>query len=102
MNTATVLGEATPLAGQGAGEVDAAKVVRYSGTPQFANQGLTANEQLVGPNGTVVYDSAASWSTASWSTASWSTASWSTASWSTSNLSTSTWSTNSFVVNDVE
>ncbi len=87
MNTATSLAVS---AGQGRGEVNATSVVNFSGTPSRANQGLTASEQLIGPNGATVYtsDSTASWSTASWSTASWSTASWSTASWSTANTST--------------
>ncbi len=87
LNTATRL----PVdRGQGHGEVNAMSVVNFSATPSRANQGLRANEQLIGPNGATVYtnDSTASWSTASWSTASWSTASWSTASWSTANTGT--------------
>jgi serine protease AprX len=84
--TARQLGGATPVVGQGAGQVDALAVVQYTGVPSYANQGLTINEQLVGPEGRTSYtgNSSASWSTASWSTASWSTANSSTASWSTS------------------
>jgi serine protease AprX len=94
LNTSTLLGDATPLPGQGAGEIDAAALAHYSSTPELANQGLTVSDQLVGPNGTTTYTSTstASWSTASWSTASWSTASWSTASWSTASWSTVSWS----------
>ncbi|PLS79361.1 MAG: hypothetical protein CYG59_13660 [Chloroflexi bacterium] len=83
------------LPGQGAGEVDATAVVRYSSTPGFANQGLPINQNLVTTDGSTSYSSA-SWSTASWSTASWSTASWSTASWSTASWSTASWSTASW------
>ncbi len=89
-NTALRLGGDSPVAGQGAGQVDAAAVTRYSGTPGFANQGLTINEQLIGPNGATTYTNNSS---ASWSTASWSTASWSTATWSTANFSTASWAT---------
>jgi subtilisin family serine protease len=78
-NTSTALNVS---AGQGAGEVNADALVRYSGTPGYANQGLTISDNLVTTNGAVAYNSA------SWSTASWSAASWSTASWSTANLST--------------
>lgn len=122
MNTALVLGTTTTtsstdpitgavttastfngLPGQGAGQIDAEAVVRYVGTPGYANQGLTISEHLTTADGTVAYNSAswstASWSTASWSTASWSTASWSTASWSTSNWSTASWSTASWSTN---
>ena len=89
MNTAIKLGDpANPLPGQGAGLVDAGAVVRYSGTPTFANQGLTRSNLLVTADGTNVYSSA-NWSTANWSTANWSTANWSTANWSTVNWSTS-------------
>ncbi len=96
--TATKLGAPTaPLPGQGAGLVDAAAVVAYTGTPQQANQNLPINEQLVGPNGETVYStasswSASSWSASSWSASSWSASSWSASSWSASNFSTSTWS----------
>ncbi|MBI2940115.1 MAG: S8 family peptidase [Chloroflexi bacterium] len=103
---ATHLGSADPatgtftlLPGQGAGETNAAAVVTFAGTPEFANQGLTISSQLVGPGGATTYDgstvnsSTSSWSTSSWSTSSWSTSSWSTSSWSTSSWSTSSWST---------
>jgi serine protease AprX len=80
-----------PYPGQGAGVVDAAAVVGFSGTPSPANQGLTISQRLVGPDGAVSYTTS-SWSTSSWSTSSWSTSSWSTSSWSTSSWSTSSWS----------
>ncbi len=106
MNTATKLGTTTTTTdattgtttttftahpGQGAGEIDAAKVATYSSAPGYANQGLTISPLLTTTDGTTTYttDTTASWSTASWSTASWSTASWSTASWSTASWSTS-------------
>jgi serine protease AprX len=85
----------TPLPGQGAGEVNAAAVVRYRDTPGLANQGLAINQLLVGPNGATNYTNqpTGNWSTANWSTANWSTANWSTANWSTANWSTANWST---------
>ncbi|HEU5316494.1 MAG TPA: S8 family peptidase [Chloroflexota bacterium] len=100
-NTATPLAN-VPAAAQGAGEVDAQKVVQYTGTVESANQGQPISLQLVGPNGETVYtesttstsSSTSTWSTSSWSTSSWSTSSWSTSSWSTSSWSTSSWSTN--------
>jgi serine protease AprX len=75
----------TLVPGQGAGEVDAAAVVTYSGTLGRANQGLTISAQLIGPDGATTYtsQSTGNWSTANWSTANWSTANWSTANWST-------------------
>ncbi|HYN88931.1 MAG TPA: S8 family peptidase, partial [Ardenticatenaceae bacterium] len=103
--TATRLGSSlAPVIGQGAGEVNAAAVVGYSGVPGFANQNLAISHWLVTSDGSTAYDSSswstASWSTASWSTASWSTASWSTASWSTSNDSTAV--TDSASVEEIE
>ncbi len=93
MSTAFPLGDpANPLPGQGAGLVDAAAVVEYSGTPAFANQGLIRSDLLETADGTTVYSSA-NWSTANWSTANWSTANWSTVNWSTANWSTVNWST---------
>ena len=47
LNTSTILGDATPLPGQGAGEIDAAALAHYSSTPGLANQGLTVSDQLV-------------------------------------------------------
>ena len=92
--TATGLGGANPLPGQGAGEVDAAAVVRYSGMPDVANQNTPISEHLIGPNGALVYTNPSStWSTSTWSTSTWSTSTWSTSTWSTSTWSTSTWST---------
>ncbi|MDW8215732.1 MAG: S8 family serine peptidase, partial [Roseiflexaceae bacterium] len=82
MHTAFRLGGASPLPGQGAGLVDAAAVVQYSGTPGFANQGLIRSNLLTTADGSNVYSSA-NWSTANWSTANWSTANWSTMNWST-------------------
>jgi serine protease AprX len=91
-NTATRIGSSTsPVPGQGAGQVDGAAVVRYSGTPGSANQGLTASDLLVGPDGKTTYTSdsaASSWSSSSWSSSSWSSSSWSSSSWSSSNWST--------------
>ena len=84
--TALKLGGAAPLAGQGAGEVDAAAVVGYAGLPGLANQGLAINEQLVGPDGQTLYLNplTSTWSATRWSTSTWSTSTWSTSTWSTS------------------
>jgi serine protease AprX len=96
---------ATPVlgVGQGAGQVNAAAVVNYSGTPLHANQGLTINEQLIGPDGAVLYDSAnwsaANWSAANWSAANWSAANWSAANWSAANWSSANWSSSAQVTN---
>ena len=49
--------------------MDATAIVRYVGTPGYANQNLTISQQLVTADGATTYGSA-SWSTASWSTAS--------------------------------
>ena len=57
--------------------MDATAIVRYVGTPGYANQNLTISQQLVTAGVATTYGST-SWSTASWSTASWSTASWAT------------------------
>ena len=99
VQTAFPLGKGHPGAkdyqsypGQGAGVVDAAAVVGFTGSPSPANDGLTINQHLVGPDGAITYTTS-SWSTSSWSTSSWSTSSWSTSSWSTSSWSTSSWST---------
>jgi serine protease AprX len=88
-NTATQLGGAAPLPGQGAGLVDAAAVVNYSGTPGVANGGLPISQQLTGPNGATTYTTS-SWSTSSWSTSSWSTSSWTTTSWTTTSWTSTT------------
>ena len=79
MGTATKLGGKSPLPGQGAGLVDAAKAATYAGTPGVANSGLPISGQLTGPDGAVTYTSS-SWSSSSWSTSSWSSSSWSTTS----------------------
>jgi serine protease AprX len=95
-NTATKLGVKTPLAGQGAGLVEAAKVASYAGTPGVANSGLPLSGQLVGPGGAVTYTSSSwsstSWSSSSWSGTSWSSTSWSSTSWSISSGASSSWS----------
>lgn len=88
-NTSATLSSSVAAAVQGARLINAAAITNYPGTPGLANQGITINEQLVGPSGATTYTAASS--TASWSTASWSTASWSTASWSTANSSTVNW-----------
>ncbi len=78
MNTAFKLGDpANPLPGQGAGLVDAAAVVQYSGVPAFANQGLIRSDLLVTTDGSTAYSSG-NWSTGNWSTGNWSTVNWST------------------------
>jgi serine protease AprX len=87
MQTATKLGGATPLPGQGAGLVDAQAVVGYSGTPGYANQGLTVSSQLKTPDGTTTYSSS------TWSSSTWSSSTWSSSTWSSSTWSESTWST---------
>jgi serine protease AprX len=88
-----LLNTSTPLAGQGASEVNGAAVVSYSGTPGLANQGLTISELLIGPDGATTYTNqpTGNWSTGNWSTGNWSTGNWSTGNWSTGNWSTSTW-----------
>jgi serine protease AprX len=87
--TATKLGGAQPLPGQGAGLVDAAALVTYAGTPGVANSGLPISQQLIAPSGATTYAST-SWSTTSWSSTSWSTTSWSTSSWSSTSWSAAT------------
>jgi len=95
---------------QGAGEVNAKAAVNYAGTPQFANQGLAINFNLVGPNGQVVYDltslvgsvvgllspslagSGSAWSGSAWSGSAWSGSAWSGSAWSGSAWSGSAWS----------
>ncbi|HEX3722024.1 MAG TPA: S8 family peptidase [Nitrolancea sp.] len=91
---------------QGAGEVNADAAVNYAGTPQYANQGLTISNDLVGPNGSLVYDvttlvgsvlstakdllgsllgsnsSSSSWSGSAWSGSAWSGSAWSGSAWS--------------------
>jgi serine protease AprX len=91
MQTATPLGlagDSTPLPGSGTGTVNAPAVVEYAGTPQLANQGIAISEQLIGPDGALVYDNS-SWSSSSWSSSSWSSSSWSSSSWSSSSWSSS-------------
>jgi serine protease AprX len=91
MQTATPLGlagDSTPLPGSGSGTVNAPAVVEYAGTPQLANQGIAISEQLIGPDGALVYDNS-SWSSSSWSSSSWSSSSWSSSSWSSSSWSSS-------------
>jgi serine protease AprX len=98
MQTATKLGTTdpvtgtfVPLPGQGAGLVDAQGVVRYAGTPRYANQGLTVSSQLKTPDGTTTYSSS-TWSSSTWSSSTWSSSTWSSSTWSSSTWSTSTWS----------
>jgi serine protease AprX len=93
MQTATRLGGGS-LPGQGAGEVDAAGVVRYAGAPGVANQGLVISEQLIGPNGATTYvnEPSSTWSSSTWSSSTWSSSTWSSSTWSSANSSVSTWS----------
>ena len=88
-STATKLGGATPLPGQGAGLVDAAAVLNYGGAPGVANNGLPISRQLTGPGGATTYTTS-SWSSSSWSTSSWSTSSWTTSSWTTTSWTSTT------------
>ena len=81
---------------QGAGEVNAYAAVNYAGTPQFANQGLDINLNLIGPNGETVYDNGmptgSAWSGSAWSGSAWSGSAWSGSAWSGSAWSGSGWS----------
>jgi serine protease AprX len=103
---------------QGAGEVNAAAAVNYSGTPQFANQGLTINMNLVGPNGSTTYNNVITVVTgvvhtviglvgavtglvgtvvnsvfsSPWSGSAWTGSAWSGSAWSGSAWSGSAWS----------
>ncbi len=75
-NTSAKLGSSTSsVLGQGAGQVDAAAVVRYSGTPGSANQGLTLSSLLTtSTDGTLQVDyTASSWSASSWSSSNFAT-----------------------------
>jgi serine protease AprX len=83
---------------QGGGEVNAYAAVNYAGTPQFANQGLAINLNLVGPNGAIVYNlltltgsilSGSVWSGSAWSGSAWSGSAWSGSAWSGSAWSSS-------------
>ena len=89
-----LMNTATPLpggAGSGAGEINAAAALGYTGTLGLANGGLPISQQLVGPNGATTYTTS-SWSSSSWSSSSWSSSSWSSSSWSSSSWSSSSWS----------
>jgi serine protease AprX len=91
---------------QGSGEINVDAAVNYAGTPQFANQGLTINLNLIGPNGSLVYDvlslvgallpgldpSGSAWSGSAWSGSAWSGSAWSGSAWSGSAWSGSAWS----------
>jgi serine protease AprX len=81
---------------EGAGEVNAYAAVNYPTTPQFANQGLEINLNLIGPNGDTVYDNAmpagSAWSGSAWSGSAWSGSAWSGSAWSGSAWSGSGWS----------
>jgi serine protease AprX len=93
MQTATRLPAA--LLGQGAGEVNAGATVLYAGTPQGANQGLMISEQLIGPNGALIYNNS-SWTSSSWTSSSWSSSSWTSSSWTSSSWTSSSWTSSSW------
>ncbi|HEX3722536.1 MAG TPA: S8 family serine peptidase, partial [Nitrolancea sp.] len=81
---------------QGAGEVNAYAAVNFPGTPNYANQGLQINLNLVGPNGNTTYNnvitSGSAWSGSAWSGSAWSGSAWSGSAWSGSAWSGSAWS----------
>ncbi len=92
----TVLGGATPYAGQGAGEVNSQALVNYSGVPGFANQGALISTLLTGPSGATAYTNASSIPTSSsWSSSSWTSSSWTSSSWTSSSWTSSSWTTSS-------
>jgi serine protease AprX len=99
--TATRLGGNTPLPGQGAGLVDASRLVNYTGTPGVANDGLPVSVQLTGPDGATTYTTS-SWTTSSWTTSSWTTSSWTTSSWTTSSWTSSSWTSSSWTYAPVQ
>ncbi len=103
---------------QGAGEINAYAAVNYAGTPQYANQGLTINMNLVGPNGSTTYNNVitvvngvvhtvtsllgtvaglvgtvvADVFDSPWSASAWTGSAWSGSAWSGSAWSGSAWS----------
>jgi serine protease AprX len=80
---------------QGAGEVNAYAAANFSGTPNYANQGVQINLNLVGPNGNTTYNnvitSGSAWSGSAWSGSAWSGSAWSGSAWSGSAWSGSAW-----------
>jgi serine protease AprX len=80
---------------QGAGEVNAYAAVNYPTTPQFADQGLAINLNLIGPNGETVYNNVmpagSAWSGSAWSGSAWSASAWSASAWSGSAWSGTEW-----------
>jgi serine protease AprX len=77
MQTATRLGStASPILGQGAGTVNATALLRYSGVPDYANQGIEISEHLVGPEGWMIYDSNSLWKNSLWKNSLWKNSLW--------------------------
>jgi len=95
LSTATRVGGATPLPGQGAGEVDARAAAMYAGTPGAANSGLPINQHLIGPNGATVYTTSsgtgATWTEGGWDSATWTEGGWDSSSWTEGGWDTSTY-----------
>ncbi len=94
MQTATPL-SVDPVT-EGAGEINVYAAATYVGTPQYANQGLEINLNLIGPNGATTYDNGmptgSAWSGSAWSGSAWSGSAWSGSAWSGSAWSGSAWS----------
>jgi serine protease AprX len=94
--TATPVGGAVPLVGQGAGLVDARAAVLYAGTPGVANNGLRINVHLVGPNGATIYTpvgpTGATWTEGGWDSTTWTEGGWDSSTWSSVSAQSMTYS----------
>jgi serine protease AprX len=101
LSTATRVGGATPLPGQGAGLVDARAAATYSGTPGVANNGLAISRHLVGPNGATVY-AAGSGSSATWVEGGWDSTSWTEGGWDSSSWTEGGWDATIYTAGVVE
>jgi serine protease AprX len=76
-----IIGATQRTVKNGANEVNAMGMERYTGSITPANQGLKPNSLVNASTGAIDY-SRSSWSRSSWSRSSWSRSSWSRSSWS--------------------